>query len=81
MNRFEMSFGPVSPANTTPESTCKQGQGQEGGGPQETSAMLGDEAGGARRGSGAREPSSTFCSAPPPRVSHFGRLCHLFSGV
>lgn len=38
MNRFEISLGPVSPADTTPESTCKQGQGQEEGGPEETSA-------------------------------------------
>lgn len=70
MNLFEISLGPVSPANATPESTCKHGRGQEEGEPEETPAWMrpGERAG---AGSGAQEPSCSF-SAPRPCVSDFG---------
>lgn len=50
MNRFEISLGPVWLANTTPESTCKQGRGREEEVPREPQRPSVDEAGGARRG-------------------------------
>lgn len=65
MNRFEIILGPVSLANTTPESTCKQGRGRKKEAPRKPQRPGADEAGGRR---GATEPRNP--AAPSPRHQH-----------